>query len=188
MSRRVNISESPEHFMVLSAIARGAANVAKIPKVTQIEKDQVEVILNDLSLQRLVTLQKRRLFGTKQLARATDTGNQLLSSKELELNQKAKKMEAICWKGDRKDFEFFMNDNRAWMPMMLFSGIMSAALYTSMMSTMNMSMSPTESTLISDYNETTNDGLGRSDAGSAQTGSATEFSTEPMDAGGFGEV
>ena len=45
---------------------------------------------------------------------------------------------------DRRGVESFMDDNRAWIPMMIFSGIMSAIMFASMMSFMGMAMNPAE--------------------------------------------
>jgi DNA-binding MarR family transcriptional regulator len=189
MSSNINVSESPKHFIVLDAVSRGVDNVGKIAKVTKIQKAEVEMILNDLSVQRLiVTKQKVRLFGIKLHARATDTGRRLLYVKKQELEEKAKEIQSLYRNGDRKRFESFMNDNRVWIPMMIFSGIMSAMLFTSMMSVMGMAMSPTEAAMAADNNEAAADGLEPSAGNQAYSDAAADTSTETMDAGGFSEV
>jgi hypothetical protein len=45
---------------------------------------------------------------------------------------------------DRKGIESFTDDNRAWIPMMIFFGIMNATVFASMMSFMGMAMNPVE--------------------------------------------
>ncbi|HYF98609.1 MAG TPA: hypothetical protein VD815_00810 [Candidatus Saccharimonadales bacterium] len=44
-------NESPKHFMVLDAIARGMKKIDCIVKVTTLSKDGVQLIVNDLRTQ-----------------------------------------------------------------------------------------------------------------------------------------
>jgi hypothetical protein len=151
MSENIKVVESPKHFMVLDAVSRGVEDAGKIAKVTKTDKAEVEMILNDLAVQRLVVAeQKKGLFGKKLQARITDTGSRLLSSKKQELEEKARELTAMYKNGDRKGMESFMDDNRAWLPMMIFSGIMSAMIFASMMSFMGMAMNPAEATMAGD--------------------------------------
>jgi transcription initiation factor IIE alpha subunit len=54
MYRDTKGNDSPNHFVVLDAISRGMKTTDKISKVTRLHKSEVEQILNDLALQRLV--------------------------------------------------------------------------------------------------------------------------------------
>lgn len=145
MSENIRIVESPRHFIVLDAISRGVNDAGKIAKVGKIDKAEVEMILHDLSAQRLVILdQKKRLFGKKTQARITDVGSKLLSSKKEELEVKAREFKDMYRSGDRQGMESFMDSNRMWLPMMIFSGIMSAMMFASIMSFMGMAMNPAE--------------------------------------------
>ena len=145
MSENIKVTESPKHFMVLDAISRGVEDSGKIARVTKVSKAEVEMILNDLAVQKLiVTEQKKGLFGKKIQARITDTGSRLLSFKKQELEEKSRHLESMYTSRDRRGVESFMDDNRAWIPMMIFSGIMSAMVFASMMSFMGMAMNPAE--------------------------------------------
>lgn len=169
MSENIKVVESPKHFMVLDAVSRGVRNAGKIAKVTKTDKAEVEMILNDLAVQRLVVAeQKKGLFGKKLQARITDTGSRLLSSKKQELEEKARELTAMYRNGDRKGMESFMDDNRAWLPMMIFSGIMSAMIFASMMSFMGMAMNPAEAAMTGD--------AANADAQSADTQSVADDS------------
>jgi DNA-binding MarR family transcriptional regulator len=148
MSENIKVTESPKHFMVLDAISRGVEDAGKIARVTKVSKAEVEMILNDLAVQKLiVTEQKKGLFGKKIQARITDTGSRLLSFKKQELEEKSRHLESMYTGRDRRGVESFMDDNRAWIPMMIFSGIMSAMVFASMMSFMGMAMNPAEAEL-----------------------------------------
>lgn len=169
MSENIKVVESPKHFMVLDAVSRGVEDAGKIAKVTKTDKVEVEMILNDLAVQRLVVAeQKKGLFGKKLQARITDTGSRLLSSKKQELEEKARELTAMYRNGDRKGMESFMDDNRAWLPMMIFSGLMSAMIFASMMSFMGMAMNPAEAAMTGD--------AANADAQSADTQSVADDS------------
>jgi hypothetical protein len=151
MSENIKVIESPKHFMALDAVSRGVEDAGKIAKVTKTDKAEVEMVLNDLATQRLVVVeQKKGLFGKKLLARITNTGSRLLASKKQELEGKAREFKAMYRNGDRRGMESFMDDNRAWLPMMIFSGIMSAVMFASIMSFMGMAMNPAESAAAGD--------------------------------------
>jgi DNA-binding MarR family transcriptional regulator len=191
MSDNIKVIESPKHFTVLDAISRGVEDSGKIAKVTKIDKAEVEMVLNDLAVQRLVTIeQKKGLFGKKLQAQITDTGRRLLSTKKQELEEKAREFKDMYRNGDRRGMESFMDGNRAWLPMMIFSGIMSAMMFASMMSFMGMAMNPAESAMAGDASanadaqgaetQSVADDSGGADGGSDSGGA----DTTSFDAGG----
>ena len=59
MSSGIKINESPSHFMVLDPLARGIKDLNKISKITKLARDEVELISNDLTSQRLVTKKEK---------------------------------------------------------------------------------------------------------------------------------
>ena len=141
MSSEVNIRESPNHFIVLDAISRGVSSVDKISKVSKLSKTEIELVVNDLVVQRLITSNEKRGFlGRKKIElKITETGMDLLGNKKNELKDKVQEMQQYYDNGNRTQLESLMDSNRAWMPMMLFSGLMNI-LFTSMMSLMGMAM------------------------------------------------
>ena len=75
MSSEVNIRESPNHFIVLDAISRGVSSVDKISKVSKLSKTEIELVVNDLVVQRLITSNEKRGFlGRKKRIKITETG------------------------------------------------------------------------------------------------------------------
>src|ERR671926_366356 len=90
-SNNVNVNESPNHFMILDAMARGMTNISKIAKVTKINNNaEVELIVNDLLTQRLIVKSEIRGFlGRKKTeVKITETGLRVLNTKKQELEQK----------------------------------------------------------------------------------------------------
>lgn len=142
-------NKNPRHFMVLNAIATGTKDIDKISRTTKLPRQEVELIINDLSSQRLILKErKRRFFGGKKLdLKISDTGMRILHSKKSELEQQAEQLRQWQRDGNTTQLQSYMesDNNRSWIPFMLFSGIMSAIFFTSMMSMMGMALNPMES-------------------------------------------
>ncbi len=167
------ISNNPRHFIVLDAIARGMKSVDKIANAARLPREEVELIINDLSMQRLIIkeMKKRRFFGTSKLEiNVTDTGLRMLNSKKQELHQQAEQLRQWKRSGDTTQLQSYMNsdNNRSWVPFMLFAGIMDILFFTSIMSMMGMALDPME----------------RAGASEADTGGG-DFGG--FDGGGFGD-
>ena len=146
----VRINESPNHFIVLDAIGRGLKSFDKIAKVTRLDKAQVELIINDLIEQRLVlrTEKKGFLGRTKVELTISHTGLQLLNTKKQELEKQVQQIQQWQSNGQTQQLQSYMDNNRMWIPMMLFSGILNALFFTSMISMLGMAMTPAESGLV----------------------------------------
>jgi transcriptional regulator with PAS, ATPase and Fis domain len=190
MSPDNGFSQSPNHYMVLDAISRGMKKIDDIAKVTKLSKDEVELIVNDIQTQKLIIKQtKKGFFGNKKIeVYVTETGFKILESKKQELVNKSKYLQQLYETGNKDQMQSYMNDNRMWMPMMLFSGLLNAVMFTSMMSFMGMSMNPSESTQ-SDAQAAESGGSGADDSGSASdtgdTGDYSDMDVGGMDTGGF---
>jgi transcriptional regulator with PAS, ATPase and Fis domain len=176
--------------MVLDAISRGMKKIEDIAKVTKLSKDEVELIINDLQTQKLVIKQtKKGFFGNKKIeVYVADTGFKILESKKQELVNKSKYLQQLYETGNRGQMQSYMNDNRMWMPMMLFSGLINAVMFTSMMSFMGMSMNPAEN-VQSEAQASESGGSGAEDSGAASdtgdTGDYSDMDVGGMDTGGF---
>jgi predicted transcriptional regulator len=146
----VRINESPNHFIVLDAIGRGVKSFDKIAQVTRLDKAQVELIINDLIEQRLVlrTEKKGFLGRTKVELTISHTGLQLLNAKKQELEKQVQQIQQWQSNGQTQQLQSYMDNNRMWIPMMLFSGILNALFFTSMISMLGMAMTPAESGLV----------------------------------------
>lgn len=167
-----SVNDSPPHFMVLDAVSRGIKSVGKIAGATKIDKAQVEVIVSDLVAQRLITrIEKKGFFGNKKEELAiTDTGMRVLVTKKQELEKKFQQFQQWYSNGQMQQMQNSMGSDRMWLPFMMFSGIMNAMFFMSMMSFMGAAMSPAESQLAGDAGAGADAGAG-GDAGSADSGS-----------------
>lgn len=147
-----SVNESPNHFMVLDAISRGVKSVGKIAKVTKLDKALVEMIVNDLVAQRLVTKTEKKGFfgGKKEELAVTETGTRVLVAKKQELERKFQEFQQWYSNGQTQQLQNSMQNDRMWLPFMLFSGIMNAMFFMSMMSFMGAALTPTETALAGD--------------------------------------
>lgn len=189
MSREDKVNDSPNHFIVLDAIGRGLKTTDKISKVTRIDKSEVELLLKDLTLQRLVVrMEKKGFFRNKTEFVINETGQSLLDSKKHELEQKAKHIEQAYGNGNTAQLQSFMEAERAWIPMMLFSGLLNVVFFSSMMSFMGMTMSPQESSMAGDTGGASDSTDSSTDSGSdtgAQVDSGGADSAGDSSGGGF---
>jgi hypothetical protein len=186
-------NKNPRHFMVLNAIANGIKDIDKISRTTKLPRQEVELIINDLSSQRLILKEerKRRFFGGKKLdLKISDTGMKILHSKKSELEQQAEQLRQWQRDGNTTQLQSYMesDNNRSWIPFMLFSGIMSAIFFTSMMSMMGMALNPMESQMAQESGSGS-EGEGAGSAESETNGSTSEASEtgEMNDTGGGGD-
>ena len=186
MSSEVNIRDSPNHFIVLDAISRGMSSIDKISKVAKLSKTEIELIVNDLVFQRLINSNEKRGFlGRKKIElKITETGMNLLGNKKKELQDKVQEMQQYYDNGNKTQLESLMDSNRAWMPMMLFSGLMNILFFTSMMSLMGMAMSPMERSLAGS-GEGSNADSSSAAAGESSSDSSGTDTDAGADGGGF---
>jgi hypothetical protein len=190
-------NNNPTHFIILDAIGRGIKDIDRIAKTTRLPRDEVELIVNDLSSQRLIIKEekKRKFFGGKKVeATVTETGLRMLNSKKQELEEQAQQLRQWQSNGNTTQLQSYMNSNRSWVPFMLFSGIMDVIFFTSIFSMLGMTMNPMESQMAAESGS----GGGAEDAAtgsetggedSGQTGGEADASGDfgGFDAGGFGD-
>ena len=198
MSSPKRFNESPNHFMVLDAVARGMKKIDSISKVTKLSKDEVQLIVNDLVNQKiLIKNEKKGFFGNKKIELdIADTGMKILNTKKQELSEKSDRLQQLYETGDKSQVQSFMDSNRMWIPMMLFSGIMNMMFFASMMSFMGMAMNPAESAVTEGQVDQNTAGVedsaataDYSDSGSSEmdTTNGGDAGFEGFDGGGFGD-
>ena len=130
MSREMKVNDSPNHFIVLDAIGRGMKTADKISTVTKLDNTEVELILNDLAVQRLVNrMEKKGFLKRKMEFTINETGQNLLNSKKHELEQKTKDIKQAYGNGNTAQFQSFMGTDRTWIPFLLFSGLLDVLFF-----------------------------------------------------------
>ena len=189
MSGEMKVNDSPNHFMVLDAIGRGMKTADKISTVTKLDNTEVELILNDLAVQRLVNrMEKKGFLKRKMEFTINETGQNLLNSKKHELEQKTKDIKQAYGNGNTAQFQSFMGTERAWIPFLLFSGLLDVLFFASAMSFLGMAMSPQESSMAGDTGGASDSASGSDTAGQEDSGAADSGSDSGggvFEGGGF---
>ena len=192
MSGSPKINESPSHFMVLEAISRGMDTIDKIVTSTKLNKDEVNSIINELVFQHLALMvEKKRFFGGKKVKiNITNTGKNLLGIKHQEITQDQQKLQQLYEDGDKQQLQTYMDSNRMWMPYMLFSGLMNIIFFTSMISFLGMTISPSESAVVentgAERGGVGSDSSANTDGGDSQTMNQDSGSADMTDTGDMG--
>jgi hypothetical protein len=182
MSGSSKINDSPGHFMVLQAIARGLDTVNKIAAATRKSEDEVRAIINDLVNQRLANMkEKGRFFGSKETKfTITETGSSLLGVKHQELRQSQERLQQVYESGDKQQLQSYMDSNRMWIPFMLMSGIIDALFFVSILSFIGLAISPSEQAVV--------DSADTEGAASSDTSSGSDTGTDSTPDTGGGDV
>ena len=183
------INQSPPHFMVLNAIARGIRKLNNISKEAKIGKEELEQVINDLAVQRLIIInEKKGFFGNKKKEiEITETGLKLLNSKKEELERKWKDVQQMYNNGNKSQLQQYMQNqnNRSWVPLMLFMGIMDIMFFMTMMSFIGMAMNPMEGSMAADSGMEGTDSVGDAGTENVDAGESGDFGG--FDFGGFGD-
>ena len=188
MSREMKVNDSPNHFMVLDAIGRGMKTADKISTVTKLDNTEVELILNDLAVQRLVNrMEKKGFLKRKMEFTINETGQNLLNSKKHELEQKTKDIKQAYGNGNTAQFQSFMGTDRTWIPLLLFSGLLDVLFFASAMSFLGLAMSPQESSMAGDTGEASESASDSDTGGQEDSGAADSTSSGGgnFEGGGF---
>jgi len=188
MSREMKVNDSPNHFMVLDAIGRGMKTADKISTVTKLDNTEVELILNDLAVQRLVNrMEKKGFLKRKMEFTINETGQNLLNSKKHELEQKTKDIKQAYGNGNTAQFQSFMGTDRTWIPFLLFSGLLDVLFFASVMSFLGLAMSPQESSMAGDTGEASESASDSDTGGQEDSGAADSTSSGGgnFEGGGF---
>ena len=137
-----DMDEEPKDLIVLGAIKRGAKKFDKIQKMTQIEPDELNSILEKLEERELIEIkEKKGWLGAKIEITATDKGSREVDERIHELQDRWNQMSLIYKSGDKEKLKQQMDDNKSLLPTMMFFGIMDMMMFSMMFSMMGMAMS-----------------------------------------------
>jgi DNA-binding MarR family transcriptional regulator len=173
-----NLNDSPPHFLVLNSIFKNFNTLNKISKFTNLTKTETENILKELQDQKLITGSEKKnfFFGKKIQYDITETGLKILNAKNQELEEKMKQVQQWYTQGDQTQLHSFMDNNRAWLPLMVISGIMDMIFFTSLMSFAGLALNPMESYMFGGGGGggTDNSGMDHSATTTSDAGTATD--------------
>jgi DNA-binding HxlR family transcriptional regulator len=136
------MDSEPKDLIVLGAIKHGIKKFDKIQKITHIESDELNSILEKLEEKGFIQVEERKgWFGTKIEITTTDKGSKEVDERVHELQNKWNQMSLIYKTGDKDKLKQQMDENKSLFPTMIFFGIMDMMMFSMMFSMMGMAMS-----------------------------------------------
>ena len=136
------MNSEPKDIIVLGAIKHGIRKFDKIQKMTQIESEELNSILEQLESRGFIqTEEKKGWFGMKIEITATEKGSKEVDERVHELQTKWNQMSVLYKTGDKEKLKQEMEDNKSIIPSMMFFGVMDMVMFSMMFSMMAIPMS-----------------------------------------------
>ena len=136
------MEEEAKDLIILGAINNGAKQFSKISKVTKIEPEELNNILEKLENRGFVSIhEKKGWFGKKIELNVTEKGNREIEERVHELQGKWDDMRNAYESGDKQKLQQIMKNEKSFLPTMMFFGIIDIMMFSMMFSMMGMAMS-----------------------------------------------
>ena len=136
------MEQEPKDLIVLGAIKNGIKNFDKIKKTTQIDAEELNAILEKLEERGLISVEEKKgWFGPKIELHTTEKGDKEVDERVHEMQEKWNQMSLLYKTGDKQKLKQYMDDNKSFLPTMMFFGIMDIMMFSMMFSMMGMMMS-----------------------------------------------
>ena len=131
----------PRKVIVLGAIQGDAKKFDKIRRLSNLEPEELNSILEELERDGMIeVVEKKGIFGKKVQIRNTPAGTRELQEGLREAESKWGEMKMLYERKDKAGLKGFMDDNRSFLPMMMFFGVMDMMMFSMMFSMMGASM------------------------------------------------
>ena len=132
----------PKDVIVLGSIRRGKKKFSNIQNETRISPEELNAILEQLEKNGFINVEEKKgWFGKKIELKITDKGSNELDKKIVEIQNKWKEMQSIYESGDKQKLQQKMEENKSFLPTMMFFGVMDMMMFSMMFSMMGIGMS-----------------------------------------------
>jgi len=132
----------PKDVIVLGSIRRGKKKFSNIQDETRINPEELNSILEELENNGFIRVEEKKgWFGKKIELKITDKGSEELDKKIIEIQDKWKEMQSIYESGDKQKLQQKMEENKSFLPTMMFFGVMDMMMFSMMFSMMGIGMS-----------------------------------------------
>ena len=134
--------DEPKDLIVLGAIKNGKKKFEKILNVTHMNPEELNSILEKLENRGMIEVkEKKGWLGKKTEITVTEKGDNEIEQRVHELEEKWDKMHALYKTGDKQKLQQYMDDNKSFLPTMMYFGIMDMMMFSMMFSMIGMTMS-----------------------------------------------
>lgn len=135
------MESEPKDLIVLGAIKHGIKKFDKIQKMTQIEPEELNSILEQLEKRGFIKAEEKKgWFGMKVEITPTEKGSKEADERIHELQTKWNQMSMLYKSGDKEKLKQEMENNKSIIPSMMFFGIIDMMMFSMMFSMMGMAM------------------------------------------------
>ena len=136
------MESEPKDVIVLGSIRRGKKKFSNIQNETKISPEELNSILEELENRKFIRVEKSKgWFGKKIELKITEDGSNELDRKIIEIQDKWKEMQLIYESGDKQNLQQKMEENKSFLPTMMFFGVMDMMMFSMMFSMMGIGMS-----------------------------------------------
>ena len=136
------MEEEPKDIIVLGAIKHGINKFDKIQKTTQIDSKELNIILEKLESRGFIKVEEKKgWFGNKIEVIATEKGSKEVDERVHEMQSKWNQMAILYKTGDKEKLRQSMDENKSFLPTMMFFGVMDMMMFSMMFSMMGIGMS-----------------------------------------------
>ena len=136
------MESEPKDVIVLGSIRRGKNKFSDIQNETKISPEELNSILEELENRKFIRVEESKgWFGKKIELKITEDGSNELDRKIIEIQDKWKEMQLIYESGDKQKLQQKMEENKSFLPTMMFFGVMDMMMFSMMFSMMGIGMS-----------------------------------------------
>ena len=136
------MESDPKDVIVLGSIRRGKKKFSNIQNETKISPEELNLILEELENRKFIRVEESKgWFGKKIELKITEHGSNELDRKIIEIQDKWKEMQSIYESGDKQKLQQKMEENKSFLPTMMFFGVMDMMMFSMMFSMMGIGMS-----------------------------------------------
>ena len=136
------MESEPKDVIVLGSIRRGKKKFSDIQNETKISPEELNSILEELENNKFIRVEESKgWFGKKIELKITEDGSNELDRKIIEIQDKWKEMQSIYESGDKQKLQQKMEENKSFLPTMMFFGVMDMMMFSMMFSMMGIGMS-----------------------------------------------
>ncbi len=139
----------PKDIIVLAAIRAGINKFDKIQKISHIEPQELNSILEQLENRGFVRVEEKKgLLGVKVEIVITKKGSKEIDEQVHKVQTKWNQMSTLYKTRDKENLKQYMDENKSFFPMMIFFGVMNMSLFSMMFTMLGIEISdyvPSES-------------------------------------------
>ena len=136
------MESEPKDVIILGAIRRGGKKFSNIQNETKIGPEELNSILEELENKKFIKVEESKgWLGKKIELNVTDEGSNELDKRIIQIQTKWKEMQLLYEKGDKQKLQEKMEENKSFLPSMMFFGVMDMMMFSMMFSMMGIGMS-----------------------------------------------